>query len=64
MMVHYQIFESECESWQVLFDRAAPFATKVGPDRLIGMSHSEGPTRRGVVTVWSWGKGPDPDPAS
>ena len=36
-----------------LFKRAAEFATRMGRDRLIGISHSED-NSDGVVTVWYW----------
>ena len=56
MTVRFRVFTSTHKSWESLFEEAAAFATEVGPDRLIGMSHShEGPV--GVVTVWYW----DPD---
>jgi hypothetical protein len=44
-----------------MFADAAAFATQVGPDRLIGISHSHGGGSEvlghggsGVVTVWYW----------
>ena len=53
MSVRFQSFTSTHKSWDTLFGEAAAFATEVGPDRLIGISHShEGDM--GVVTVWYW----------
>jgi hypothetical protein len=40
-------------SWEELFQEAADFATQVGPDNLIGISHSADESR-GVITVWCW----------
>jgi hypothetical protein len=59
MRVRYEMFESSMSSWETLFTQAADFATRVGPDRLIGISHSEGKrafdaSNNGVVTVWYW----------
>jgi hypothetical protein len=57
MRVRYEVFQSSIESWQSLFNQAAEFATQVGPDRLIGISQSEGRGdwhANGVVTVWYW----------
>jgi hypothetical protein len=52
-------FESTSESWESMFTAAADFASEVGPDRLIGISHSHGQmppfgSSSGVVTVWYW----------
>jgi hypothetical protein len=62
MRVRYEVFQSSIESWQSLFNRAAEFATQVGPSRLIAISHSEGRgdlTGNGVVTVWYWDEEPE-----
>ena len=53
MRVAYEIFRSTWSSWQELFGQAAQFATGVGPQRLISISHSE-ENGHGVVTVWYW----------
>ena len=54
MQVCFQIFRSTVQPWEVMFGEAAKFASSVGLERLIGISHShEGTT--GVVTVWYWG---------
>jgi hypothetical protein len=39
--------------WEELFREAADFATTIGPDRVISISHSED-ENDGVVTVWYW----------
>ncbi len=57
MRVRYAAFESGTRSWESLFEEAAAFATAVGPDRLIGISQSEGRDGMiagGVVAVWYW----------
>jgi hypothetical protein len=56
MKVCFEIFASATQSWDVLFREAARFATGLGPDRLIGISHSHESTV-GVVTVWYWSDG-------
>jgi hypothetical protein len=53
MRVDYRIFRSTMKSWDTLFTEAAAFATELGPDRLISISHSEDKDD-GVVTVWFW----------
>ncbi len=40
-------------SWEIIFAEAAEFATKIGPERLIGIWHTQGNVK-GVVTVWYW----------
>jgi hypothetical protein len=67
MRVAYKHFESASQSWETMFADAAAFATKVGRDRLIGISHSHGGGGEmfgtggsGVVTVWYWEHGQEP----
>jgi hypothetical protein len=55
--VHFEIFKSSFKSWESLFAEAATFAESVGPERLIGISHSEDHSK-GVVTVWYWSDEP------
>ena len=38
-------------SWDSLFAQAAEFASQIGPDRVINISHSEDMSS-GVVAVW------------
>jgi hypothetical protein len=64
MRTTFQHFSSTSQSWESMFDEAAAFATEVGPDRLIGISHSHGGGSEmwghggsGVVTVWYWEQG-------
>jgi hypothetical protein len=49
--VRFEVFESSFKSWKSLFAEAATFTESVGPERLIGISHSED-ERNGVVTAW------------
>jgi hypothetical protein len=58
MKAAFKHFESTRDSWYSMFTDAA-FATEVGPERLIGISHSHGGGSEtsgiggsGVVTVW------------
>ena len=54
MQVCFQMFHSTTQPWETMFSQAAQFATSVGLERLIGISHSHEGTI-GVVTVWYWG---------
>lgn len=51
--VKFQRFTSSFLSWESLFAEAGAFATRVGRERLISISHSEDHSK-GVVTVWYW----------
>jgi hypothetical protein len=55
--VKYKMFRGTFATWATLFDEAAAFASEVGRDRLIGISHSEDKDD-GVVAVWYWAPGP------
>jgi len=60
MQVAFKQFVSRSDSWESLFAKAAAFATEVGRERLISISHSHGGGNVmgtggvGVVTVWYW----------
>ena len=49
----YKMFRGTLATWDELFTQAAEFATKVGRERLITISHSADQSN-GVVTVWYW----------
>ena len=49
----YQVFRGTWSSWEDLFGQAASFATEIGPERVISISHSAD-NSDGVVTVWYW----------
>ncbi len=51
--VAFKIFKSKWLSWEKLFKEAAAFATSLGPERLITITHSAD-QGTGVVTVWFW----------
>ena len=53
MKAMFQMFRSGHEPWELLFQKAADFMTKVGPEYVIGVSHSH-ESNQGVVTVWYW----------
>lgn len=54
MYVRFQNFRGGMmTSWDDLFQKAATFATEVGAQRLISISHSSD-NHDGVVTVWYW----------
>jgi len=54
MNVQFQVFRGVWTSFEALFCEAAEFASSLGPERLISISHSED-ENDGVVTVWYWG---------
>ena len=51
--IAWRIFRGSFPTWDQLFDEAAAFATEIGRERLISISHSED-HNDGVVTVWYW----------
>ena len=53
MKAMFKFFRSGHEPWETLFQKAADFMTKVGPEYVIGVSHSH-EQNVGVVTVWYW----------
>jgi hypothetical protein len=59
MRVLFKFFASSFSSWDTLFQQAADFATEIGPERLINISHSESHAAKGVVTVWYWDVAPE-----
>ncbi len=53
MRVACQHFKGTLKTWGQLFEEAAEFASEIGPERLISISHSADQSR-GVVAVWYW----------
>jgi len=49
----FRMFRGTFASWNTLFTEAAQFASTLGKDRLISISHSA-ESSDGVVTVWYW----------
>ena len=61
MQVRFKYFNSSISTWDALFGEAAEFASAIGPERLINISHSCD-SREGVVTVWYWSEQPEETP--
>ena len=53
MQVKFKTFRGTWTIWEELFQSACDFATQIGRERLINISHSED-NQKGVVTVWFW----------
>ena len=53
LRMNYRYFRGVLASWDTLCTQAAEFATELGPDRLVSISHSED-KNDGVVIVWYW----------
>ena len=53
MQVKYKFFKATLKSWDSMHAEAAEFATMIGKDRLINISHSSDHSE-GVITVWYW----------
>ena len=51
--LQYKIFRGTLATWDELFARAAYFASELGPERVLSISHSAD-DGDGVVTVWHW----------
>jgi hypothetical protein len=49
----FRVFRGTFTTWQTLFSDAADFATELGPERVLSISHSED-KGDGVVTIWYW----------
>ncbi len=64
MRAAFRVFESYEESWDELFRRAAEFASQLGPDRAIGISHSESIRSKRNVVVWFWEPATGAEPAA
>jgi hypothetical protein len=53
MNATYKVFRGSLASWKSLFREASEFATTLGKDHVINISHSCD-SSDGVVTVWYW----------
>jgi hypothetical protein len=51
--LRYRVFRGTLATWEDLFTQAAQFATEVGSERVVSVSHSADHSD-GVVTVWYW----------
>lgn len=56
MQATFRVFRSNWSSWTALLQEAADFASALGRDRLISISHSADQSD-GVVVVWYWQDG-------
>jgi hypothetical protein len=67
VLARFKMFRSSLTTWESLFAEAAEFASQLGPERLINISHSAD-GGEGIVTVWYWdgpewgGVGAPPEP--
>ena len=52
VMAH-RTFRGTFTTWNDLFSEAAEFATELGPERVVSISHSAD-SSDGVVVVWYW----------
>lgn len=55
-VARYRRFRGTFTSWDSLLSQAAEFASSIGPERLITLSHSEDKDD-GLVVVWYWSDG-------
>ena len=53
MRMKFRKFHALLKSWETVFQEAADFATSLGPDRVVSVSHSED-HNEAIVTVWYW----------
>jgi len=58
MRVDYRVFRDQAKRWENLFYEASDFATRLGPGRVINISHAED-HQETIVTVWYWTREPD-----
>ena len=55
MRVLFKKFRATLKSWEALFQEAPDFASEIGREKVISISHSQHSTE-GIVVVWYWGK--------
>ena len=53
MKLKFQKFSAYIKSWEQVFQEAADFATSVGRENVVSISHSED-HNEAIVTVWYW----------
>ena len=49
--MQHRIFRSQTKKWEVLMTEAAQFGTRLGPEKIVSISHSSD-SSDGVITVW------------
>jgi len=60
--VKSEIFRATWTGWAGLCDAATVFASSLGPDRLINISHASGAghlINEAIIVVWYWDKSPN-----
>lgn len=53
MRLNFQVFRGLLVTWNQLFRQAADFASEIGRERVVNISHSED-HNNAVVVVWYW----------
>jgi hypothetical protein len=53
--IKFRKFVAIVKTWDTVFQEAAQFATTIGPDRVVSISHSADGSKA-IVTVWYWEK--------
>ena len=53
MTIMFRVFRSSLASWETLFEEAGTFASSIGKERLINITHSDY-NLEGIVVVWYW----------
>jgi hypothetical protein len=53
MQMRCKYFRGTLKSWSELFEQAAEFATEVGVDQVVSISHAAAGAD-GTVAVWYW----------
>jgi hypothetical protein len=53
LIVKYELFRGTFTTWNTMLTKAASFASRVGHERLINITHSA-ETGAAIVTVWYW----------
>ena len=53
LQARFKLFKSNFESWETMAQQVAAFLTMLGPEKVIGVSHSQ-ESQLGVIAVWYW----------
>lgn len=49
----FKVFKSQFNSWETMAEEVTEYLTALGPDKVIGVSHSQ-EQQLGVIVVWYW----------
>lgn len=60
MYTHYRMFKSSVKTWETMLNEASDFASTIGEQRVISISHCCD-NGTAVVVVWYWDKGHQKD---